>query len=255
MACFRSTLRESLYDAVLDLQGLLKSAWIARQARGERHGYDWGSAREPLATLAYDTRHAVARDQHAIARNRQLAGAALGYLPDGAPRYGVTMRPADHAAAIPYVVALHATSRADKLWPEADWRTLLVRLSGEGLRIVLPWGTAVERERSERLAAGIEGAVVPARMPPGELAGLFAHARVVVGVDTGLAHLAVAVGAPTLALFGPTNPAWTGVLGERAPALNLGGNGVVPEAAQVLAAVEGLLAAGARRPCAQAAAP
>jgi heptosyltransferase I len=248
MARFKETLRQSSYDIVLDLQGLLKSAWIARQASGERHGYTWGSAREPLATLAYDVRHVVAWNQHAIARNRQLAGAALGYQPDGVPRYGVMVASTEHQVAVPYVVVLHATSRADKLWPEADWRRLFVPLAGRGLRIVLPWGTPVERERSERLATGINGAVVPARMAPKGLAGLFAAARMVVGVDTGLLHLAVAAGAPALAVFGPTNPALTGVQGERAPALNLGGDGVVPDVVQVLNAANKLLAAGAERP-------
>jgi heptosyltransferase-1 len=255
IACFKETLRQCAYDVVLDLQGLLKSAWIMRQASGERHGYTWSSAREPLATLAYDVRHAVAWNQHAIARNRQLAAAALGFQPDGAPRYGVVVATAENPVAAPYMVALHATSRTDKLWPEADWRELFARLSGRGLRIVLPWGTPLERERSERLATGIEGAVVPARMAPRELAGLFAAAQVVVGVDTGLLHLAVAAGAPALALFGPTNPALTGVQGERAPALNLGGDGVVPDVDQVLEAANKLLAAGAERPAAQPASP
>ena len=236
MARFKETLRQSAYDIVLDLQGLLKSAWISRQASGVRHGYTWSCAREPLATLAYGVRHAVARNQHAIARNRQLAAAALGFQPDGPPRYGLVVAAARPVIADPYMVALHATSRADKLWPETDWRQFFTRLSGRAGRIVLPWGTPIERERSERLASGIDGAVVPARMAPGELAGLFAAARVVVGVDTGLLHLAVAAGAPALALFGPTDPALTGVQGERAPALNLGGNGVVPDVAQVLEA-------------------
>jgi heptosyltransferase-1 len=70
------------------------------------------------------------------------------------------------------------------------------------LRIVLPWGTALERVRSERLAAGIEGAVVPARMPPRRTGRLFGAARVVVGVDTARPS-AVAAGAPVLALLAP----------------------------------------------------
>jgi heptosyltransferase-1 len=249
---FKTALRERTYDVVLDLQGLMKSAWIARQASGERHGYTWGSAREPLASLAYDVRHPVTWNQHAIARNRQLAAAALGYRLDGPVRYGMTVAETEQAVAVPYVVALHATSRADKLWPEADWRKLFAPLTARGLRIVLPWGTPLERERSERLAAGIDGVIVPAWKAPPELAGLFAGAQLVVGVDTGLLHLAVAAGVPALALFGPTDPALTGVHGERAAALNLGGNGVVPGADQVLEAAQKLLAAGAEKRAAQA---
>ena len=243
IARFRSDLREHSYDAVLDLQGLLKSAWITRQTRGRHHGYDWHSAREPLATLAYDARYQVAWGQHAIERNRQLAAAALGYRTDGALRYGVDVKPAPSPTAEPFIVALHATSRADKLWPEAEWIKLFALLTERGLRSVLPWGNDIERERSERLAASAAGVVVPERMTPEALAGLFAAARLVVGVDTGLVHLAVAAGAPALALFGPTDPVLTGVLGERAPALNLGGNGTFPTVAQVIAGAEQLLAA------------
>src|SRR5262245_58100882 len=68
------------YDAVVDTQGLFfKSALIARAARGRRHGYDPNSVREPFACSLYDVRHAVEWNQHAIARNRALTGAALGY--------------------------------------------------------------------------------------------------------------------------------------------------------------------------------
>ena len=181
IARFKDTLCEHTYDAVVDLQGLLKSAWITRQARGRRHGYRWRSAREPLATLVYDVRHQVAWGQHAIARNRQLAAAALGYQPPAATHYGIAVSPAQPLAPGPFIVALHATSRADKLLPESEWTRLLQWSAGRGLRIVLPWGNAMERERSERLAAAATGSVVPQRMLPEELAGLFAGASFVVG--------------------------------------------------------------------------
>ena len=222
VASFKNVLRESSYAVVLDLQGLLKSAWVAWQARGEHHGYGWNSAREPLASAAYDVRHAVAWNQHAIARNRQLAAAALGYPLAGAPRYGIA------GGSI-------GTDRSGPLCRRAAPRPAArtscgLRLTGgrcwhssprAGCASCLPWGTPGERERSDRLAAGIAGAIVPARMAPRELAGLFAGARMVVGVDTGLVHLAVAAGAPALALFGPTHPRLTGVVGERAPARSI----------------------------------
>jgi heptosyltransferase-1 len=239
IAQFLSAVRDTPYDVVLDLQGLLKSAWIARLARGERHGLGWRSAREPFASLAYARRHEVAWGQHAIGRNRQLASAALGTAIDGPLRYGLSPAPAQNAND-PYVVALHATSRADKLWPEANWRELLSWLSGEGLRVVLPWGDETERARSLRLALGIAGASVPERMRPRELAALFAGANAVAGVDTGLAHLAAAVGAPTVCIFIATDPALTGVLGERAPAINLGGNGLTPDSGDVIRMLQGL---------------
>ena len=251
IARFKGNLREHAYDAVVDLQGLVKSAWITRQAHGRNHGYSWRSAREPLATLIYDMRHQVAWGQHAIARNRQLAAAALGYRPDPSTRYGIAVAPAHPPTEGPFVVALHATSRADKLWPEFEWIKLLHWLTSHGLRVVLPWGNAAERERSERLAAAATGSIVPQRTSPEALAGLFAGACIVIGVDTGLLHLAVAAGAPSIALFGPTDPGLTGVLSERAPAINLGGNGTFPGIAEVFAGVERLLASADGR-CAAA---
>ena len=78
-------------DDVVDTQGLLRSALIARAARGRRHGYDSSSIREPLASVFYDVRYRVSRDLHAVERNRLLSGLALGYSPQG--RTGFWSRP------------------------------------------------------------------------------------------------------------------------------------------------------------------
>jgi heptosyltransferase-1 len=239
-AAFNASLKKTSYDAVLDLQGLLKSALIARMARGPRHGFAWNSTRERLASLAYGTRHVVPWDQHAIARNRQLTAAALGTRADGPMRYGIVIAPAP-SRGDSYVVALHATSRADKLWPEQNWRWLLTQLSEQGIRAVLPWGDDAERARSLRLALDIRGASVPERMRLRELATLLAGATCAVGVDTGLMHLAAAVGVPALCLFVATDPALTGVEGERAPAVNLGGNGAMPDVTTVYQSLKSLL--------------
>ncbi|MEO7761950.1 MAG: lipopolysaccharide heptosyltransferase I [Casimicrobiaceae bacterium] len=233
IAAFIRALQSTRYDVVLDLQGLIKSALVVRLARGDRHGYAWHSAREPLASLAYDYRHIVAWGQHAIFRNRQLTSAALATSISGPPRFGLKIATRADIAD-PCVVALHATSRADKLWPEDHWRRVLAGLSGDGVRVVLPWGNNYERARSLRLAYDIAGASVPERMSPGALAELFARAVAVVGVDTGLLHLATAVGTPSAAIFVSTDPALTGVIGERAPAVNLGGNGSTPDVGTVL---------------------
>ena len=247
MAAFRRSLQSTRYDVVLDLQGLIKSALVVRVARGDRHGYAWNSAREPLATLAYDHKHVVAWGQHAIARNRQLTSATLATSIAAPPRFGLKIE-AYPDAADPFVVALHATSRADKLWPEENWRRLLTRLSGDGVRAVLPWGNDVERARSLRIALGIAGASVPERMDPGALAALFARSAAVAGVDTGLLHLATAVGTPSAAIFVATDPALTGVVGERSPAVNLGGNGSTPNVESVWQAIAPWLGSAATSP-------
>ena len=234
---FNAALRKTTYDVVLDLQGLMKSALIAKLARGPSHGYSWSSMREPLASLTYGTRHVVSWQKHAIPRNRQLTAEALGIRSEGPARYGVSIAPAV-TDGDPYIVALHATSQDAKRWTEDNWRQLLTMLSAAGIRTVLPWGTDAEHARSLRLALDMPGASVPGRMRVRELATMLAGATCVIGGDTGLLHLAAAVGVPALCLFVTTDPALSGAVGERAPALSLGRPGMVPSVAAVFEAMQ-----------------
>ena len=164
MAAFRRALQSLRYDMVLDSQGLIKSAAITLLAPGPRCGYDRASAREPIAALAYDKTIAMPKNLHAVERNRRLAGRALGYEPDTPVDYGVATPQTEMPwlTAQPYVVLLHATSRADKEWPEADWLALAAHLHAAGMRCILPWGSPQEQARSERLAAQMANAIVAA---------------------------------------------------------------------------------------------
>ncbi len=138
--------------------------------------------------------------------------------------------------AEPYVVLLHATSRDDKLWPEDGWIALGRALAQAKLRAVLTWGSAVEKTRAERLCAAIPGAVCAPRLGLDEASTLLARSRGAIGVDTGLSHLAVALGIPTIGLYVSTDPGLTGLYaGERA--INLGGKGASPGVDEVLDAV------------------
>ena len=235
IAEFRRLLKACAYDAVVDTQGLLKSALIASQATGPVLGYAADSAREPLAARCYDRRFHVSRELHAVLRNLRLAGAALGYAAASEPDYGIEAHAAgfDWLPHRPYVVFLTATSRDDKLWPEANWLALGQRLNSLGLSAVLPGGSVVERERASRLAAGIPGAVAAPSMNIPDLASLLAGARAAVGVDTGLTHLAVALKVPTVALYTATDPGLTGVLGAGFYR-NLGGQDQIPSPDAVL---------------------
>jgi heptosyltransferase-1 len=238
MRAARRALGAERYDAVIDTQGLAKSALLCSLARGTKHGMDRESCREPVAARAYDVVHAVARGQHAVQRNRQLAAAALGYVLPEACDYGL------HAPAAPArgptVVLLTMSSRDDKLWPEERWAALAGALGERGFACVLPWGSARERARCQRIAAATRGAHVPARMSLVELARALAAARGVVGVDTGLSHLAVAMGAPVVGVYCATDPALTGLYGG--PRLrNLGSPGAPPATARVLEAFLELL--------------
>lgn len=231
------------YDAVLDTQGLIKSGLLASQAQGEKLGHAATSAREPLAARFYDRSFVIPKTLHAVVRNRQLAAAALGYaLDDLSLDYGITAPPlaASWLPAGDYAVLLTATSRADKEWPEENWRALGSALIATGVRCVLPGGSESERSRASRLANTLGRAVAAPAMNLADLAGLLAGARIVVGVDTGLVHLAAALGRPTLALYCASNPTLTGVLGS-APYVNLGGPGAPPSAKEVVATALQLL--------------
>jgi len=241
---FRRDLRCERYAAILDLQEQVKGALIARAARGTRHGPDRASIREPIATLAHDAHHRIDPAQHLIQRCRLLAGAALGYEVVGPPRFHLRpppVGPDDAAPDRPYVVFIHATSRADKLWPDAHWLDVIAAMARAGLAIVLPWGNDGERARSERLAARDAAAIVPPRQTLPALAGLLARAELVVGVDTGLVHLAAALGTPTVSLFVATDPALAGVAHASARARDLGGVGAVPTPDDVRAAAGELM--------------
>jgi heptosyltransferase-1 len=141
----------------------------------------------------------------------------------------------------PYAIAFHATSRDDKLWPEREWTGLLAHFAQAGLRVVLPFGSDAERERSERLAGSGANAVVPPRLTLPELASLVRSAEVVVGVDTGLTHLAAAIGTPTVAIFTATDPALAGVAATGRHARDVGGIGRMPSLAEAIESIGSVL--------------
>lgn len=237
----RHALQTGGYQLAIDTQGLVKSALITRMAAGRRCGYASGSAREALASFGYDNRFEVPRNLHAVERNRHLAALAGGYQVCGTADYGIGT--GDIAAAqAPAATAalLTASSRDDKLWPEDRWVSLGQMLHRQGLCCLLPAGSAIERERATRIAAGIPDAVA---LPPHGLAGLasvLSGSRIVIGVDTGLVHLGAALGRPTLALFCASEPTLTGVHAG-AKAINLGMRGSPPTLEQVQDAALGLL--------------
>ncbi len=235
IGAFRQNLGRVHYDIVLDTQGLLKSALIAWQAQGVRCGYAAEAAREPLAARFYDLTFIIPRNIHAVQRNRWLAAAALDYPVDLPLAYGIAA-PDLAVGGMPngrYAVLFSATSRDDKLWPEANWTALARALTQRGLIPVLPGGSLVERQRAARIAAGVPGAVLAPPLNLPEMASLIGRAALVVGVDTGLAHLAAALCVPVIALYISTDPTLTGVYGPGF-VRNLGEVGRSPDVDEVL---------------------
>ncbi len=214
---FRESLRAVHYDAVIDAQGLVKSAaLVTRQAAGLKHGMDWQTAREPLASLFYSRRHHIAKQQHAVERTRELFAKSLGYSkPQTQGDYAIAQHFVEESAAgEPYAVFLHATTRDDKHWPEARWRDLLALMATSGLRIKLPWGAPHEEARARRLAEGFDYVEVLPRLSLEKVARELAGAKMVVSVDTGLSHMAAALDRPNFTLYGPTDPGLIGGYGK-----------------------------------------
>lgn len=239
ISAFRTRLSRTAYDAVLDTQGLIKSALLCAQARGVRYGYAAEVAREPLAAFFYDKNFVIPPNVHAVERNRWLGAAAFDYPVGTAVDYGLSAPRIDFEwlPDTPYAVLLTATSRDDKLWDEAHWIALAQALHAQGLASVFPSGSRPERLRAERLAAAVPGGIAVPPLGLRALSGLISRASLAVGVDTGLVHLAAALKIPTIALYVSTDPSLTGVYG-RGFFRNLGGVGQNPAVAEVLSCVE-----------------
>jgi len=231
---FTKSLRSRAYDRIIDTQGLMRTGLISRIARGERHGYDAASIREKFAARFYDVHHAVSRELHAVQRNRALTALALGYEVTGPPEYGLDRQALALLPPRPYAVLLHATAERRKEWAEDHWIGLCRALGGSVDR-VLPWGSDAERERAQRIAGQAANAQVPMRREIDDMARMVAGASFVVGVDTGLLHLAAALAVPLVGIFVGSDPGLTGPVGS-GPMEVAGKSGAAPSLDAVIAA-------------------
>jgi heptosyltransferase-1 len=237
VAAFARAMREQPHETVIDAQGLLRSALVTSLVRGRKHGYDRSSVRERPASWFYDDHHQVDRGLHAIVRNRLLTAQALGYAPVGPLDFGLDRAALMNGAPGRDVVLLHATARPEKEWPAANWIALGQSLERQGYSVVLPWGSEAERRRSMEIATAVPNAKVPDLQPLDQVARMIARAAFVVGVDTGLLHVAAALGVPLAAIFVGTEPKQHGPLGAGKIEI-VGALGAMPTVAEVSAAVE-----------------
>ncbi len=202
---FRTRLKREQYDAVIDLQGLTKSALIARTARGISYGLanrTDGASHEAPARWLVDHAIRIEPRVHALDRSRMLAAHALGYTLRGAPQFGLRAHPADDAQSARTIVFVHGTSRDDKLWPEPAWIEIGRRLLGQGQRIALPHAGALELERAQRIAAALgDAAVVWPAMSLDAIVDRLGGVAGVIGVDSGLSHIAVALDLPHVQIY------------------------------------------------------
>lgn len=206
---FKTQLQEERYDAVIDLQGLTKSAIVARLARGTRFGLanqTEGSSYEAPAGWLVDHAIRIEPHIHAMDRSRVLVAAVLGRPIDGPPIYGLRATRRVLRSATPTVAFVHGTSRDDKLWPVDHWVQLGKRVIDSGWRIGLPQSNELEQTRAELIAAGLQfekafHVEVWPSLPLDQVLDRLALTQGVVGVDSGLSHIAVALDLPHVQLY------------------------------------------------------
>lgn len=229
---YKKSLRERQYDMVIDAQGLIKSAFLARKALGPRYGLNFRSAWEPLASLAYHHRVSVDPTAHAVIRMRRLMAECLGYTcPTTTPDYGINAENiADNsqladlrAEKIDFeksIIFIHGTTWTTKEWPVEYWKQLLNIVAGSGYQVLIPWGNEQEFQRAKTIALAHPSARVLPKLTLSGITAVLANSRAAVAVDTGIGHLAAALALPTVSLYGPTDPLATGTMGANQVHLN-----------------------------------
>ncbi|NLY65288.1 MAG: lipopolysaccharide heptosyltransferase I [Alcaligenaceae bacterium] len=239
-AALKRKLNGTQYDIVLDMQALMKSAWIVRQTRGVKHGLDWKSARESLASLFYDIKHTIAFWQPAVTRQRMLAAATFGYQYEGEPDFGLQQF-TNGVAIQDYAVIMPSASREDKLWPVSDWHAVFRELNAMGLSLKLLAGNEKETERAKDLVKDFPNAEILPRMSLTDVAKVIAPARIMIGLDSGLTHLSAALERPTIGIYSASTPVRTPLVGSAFTA-SLGDRGIPPSREMVLSKLKQALA-------------
>ncbi|MFN8059927.1 MAG: glycosyltransferase family 9 protein [Vicinamibacterales bacterium] len=224
-------LRRAEYDVVLDLQGLLKSAVLARLS-GARRVIGFGPAhlRERAARGFYTETVDPGQVAHVVEKNLSMLRALNVHVME--PRFPLVAVPSAAADdVVRLMVEAHpgdppgfAAINAGAAWPNKRWPPERFGGVARAIRAEFHWPSCVlwgpgERAMGEAVVAASDGAAVLA--PPTTVADIVAiarHARVVVSGDTGPMHLAAAAGAPVVGVFGPTSPTRNGPWGVRAAA-------------------------------------
>ena len=204
-------LRRVAYTAVLDLQGLLKSALLARAVKAERTiGFDREHLRERMAAPFYSHRVVPAAGAHVIFKSLALLEPLGGRdmqasFPLEIPHSAAADEARSRVGGEPYALINPGAAWPNKRWPADRYGALAAAIQNRfGLRSLVLWGPG-EEPLAEEVIQASGGAALPA--PATTITDLFAiarHARVLISGDTGPLHIGGAVGTPLVALFGPT---------------------------------------------------
>ena len=253
---FKTQLKATNYEKAIDSQGLIKSALVARMSQGETWGYDKHSIRDPYASYLYANKVSVSYQKHAVTRNRLILAQSLGYsIDDLELDYGIAGNPVFDQACdelakhevfegngIPEksIIALHGTSRINKEWPIQHWNGFIEEMGGVGYSVLFPWGNDEELARAQAFADNHSKAIALPRSSLTTLAGLIQNASAVIGMDTGLLHVAAAFDQKGVALYPATEPKKSGAMSPSGLIESIGGEASL-DAAVINAKVRALL--------------
>ena len=214
---FFHQLRAIEYDAVIDAQGLVKSAVITKLARGKNYGYHRSCSRGSIIGYIYQHSIKVDANVHAVEKIRALFAKILNYAqPDSPANYGISF-PSNKKEK--QIIFLHGTTWTTKHWPQSYWKELGFLAAQAGYQVLIPWGNEIEKNRAQNIRKFSEekGVMLLPQVLPKlslrEIAQLMGETVGCIAVDTGLAHIAAAMAVPTVSLYGPTNPRLTGAYG------------------------------------------
>lgn len=244
---FKTQIKATNYEKTIDSQGLIKSAMVARMSQGETWGYDKHSIRDPFASYLYVNKVSVSYQEHAVTRNRLILAKSLGYsIDDLSLDYGIAANPVFNQArnelakhevfkgnGIPEkcIIALHGTSRANKEWPIEHWNGFIEEMGGVGYSVLFPWGNNEELARAQAFAKNHSKAIALLGCSLTTLAGLIQNASAVIGMDTGLLHVAAAFDQKGVALYPATEPKKSGAMSPSGLIESIGGEASLDAAA------------------------
>ncbi len=212
---WRTALRTENYDYVIDAQGLLKSAVIAKCAKGKGiYGYDKNSVREAITQWFYKYGFSVDKNQHAVERTRQLLGNIFNYTPSPTLNFGINQNFSNIIKQQNKLVFIIGTSWVTKLWSTSEWQALTKIALNAGFDVEIIWGSADEQAIADAIIQVCPQATRPTeRLSITTIAEKLVAAKGVIGLDTGFSHLAGALETPTIALYGATSPSKVGLIG------------------------------------------
>lgn len=225
LSSLKQALRERQFDLVLDMQGLFKSALIAWMTGcKERFGYGWQREGSWLISRGINGEHAKDHVIQAYLDVVRYLGSNVVEpvfpLPDLSEAKAKIFGLLDGAAPPNNrIVLAPGASKANKEWPLTHYISLAKMLTADGWNVVVAGGKG-DIDKGRQLTEAVHGVIdLTGKTSLQELAALLADATLFVSGDTGPLHIAVAVGVPIVALYGPTRPERTGPYGKRATVL------------------------------------